>query len=138
MVITELIIANVVFKLKKKRKQTWHNLIKRVNLQFQGYLLQNTYIYTIGAWQHFWTKVLKFILTCYKWINYTNFPCGSAGKESTCNLGNLGSIPGLGRSPGEGKGYLLQYSGLENSMDCVHGVAKSWIQLSRLSLYTKE
>ena len=46
------------------------------------------------------------------------FPGGSAGKESTCNMGDLGSIPGLGRSPGEGKGYPLQYSGLENSMDC--------------------
>ena len=57
--------------------------------------------------------------------------CGSAGKESTCNVGDLGSIPGLGRSPGEGKGYPLQYSGLENSMDCtVHGVAKSRTQLS--------
>ena len=43
----------------------------------------------------------------------------------------MGSIPGFGRSPGEGKGYPLQYSGLENSMDCiVHGVAKSWKQLS--------
>ena len=45
------------------------------------------------------------------------FPCGSAGKESACNVGDLGSIPGLGISPGEGKGYPLQYSGLENSMD---------------------
>ena len=45
------------------------------------------------------------------------FPCGSAGKESTCNLGDLGLIPGLEDSPGEGKGYPLQYSGLENSMD---------------------
>ena len=54
------------------------------------------------------------------------FPCGSAGKESALNAGDLGSIPGLGRSPGEGKGYLLQYSGLENSMDfIVHGVTKS-------------
>ena len=54
------------------------------------------------------------------------FPCGSAGKESACSVGDLGSIPGLGRSPGEGKGYPLQYPGLENSMDCiVHGVAKS-------------
>ena len=54
------------------------------------------------------------------------FPCGSACKESACNVGDLGWIPGLGRSPGEGKGYPLQYSGLENSMDCmVHGVAKS-------------
>ena len=54
------------------------------------------------------------------------FPCGSAGKESACNAGDLGSISGLGRSPGEGRGYRLQYSGLENSMECiVHGVAKS-------------
>ena len=53
-------------------------------------------------------------------------PCGSAGKESAHNAGDLGSIPGLERSPGEGKGYPLQYSGLENSMDCIdHGVAKS-------------
>ena len=47
------------------------------------------------------------------------FPGGSAGKVSSCNVGTLGSIPGLGRSPGEGKGYPLQYSGLENSMDCI-------------------
>ena len=54
------------------------------------------------------------------------FPCGSAGKEFTCNVGDLGLIPGLGRSPGEGKGYPLQCSGLQNSMDCiVHGVTKS-------------
>ena len=44
------------------------------------------------------------------------FSCGSAAKESACNVGDLGSIPGLGRSPGEGKGYPLQYSGLENSI----------------------
>ena len=59
------------------------------------------------------------------------FSCGSAGEESTCNVGDLGSIPGLGISPGEGKSYPLQYSGLENSMDCiVHGIAKSWTRLS--------
>ena len=59
------------------------------------------------------------------------FPCDSAGKESACNAGDLGLVPGLGRSPGEGKGYPLQYSGLENSMDSiVHGVTKSWTQLS--------
>ena len=59
------------------------------------------------------------------------FPCGSAGKESTCNEGDLGSIPGLGRSAGEGKGYPLQYSGLENPMDyTVHGVSRSRTRLS--------
>ena len=61
------------------------------------------------------------------------FPGGSAGKEYVCNAGDLGSIPGLGRFPGEGKGYPLQYSGLENSMNCiVHGVTKSRTQLSDL------
>ena len=58
-------------------------------------------------------------------------PHSLVGKESVCNAGDPGSIPGSERSPGEGKGYPLQYSGLENSMDCiVHGVAKSWTQLS--------
>ena len=58
------------------------------------------------------------------------FPGGSTGKESAFNVGELDLIPGLGRSPGEGKGYPLQYSGLENSMDCiVHGVAKSQTRL---------
>ena len=62
---------------------------------------------------------------------FLGFPGGSAGKESACSEGNLGSIPGLGRSPGERKGYPLWYSGLENPMDCiVQGVAKSQIQLS--------
>ena len=59
-----------------------------------------------------------------------DFPCGSAGKESACNAGDLGVISRLGRSPGEGKGYPPQYSGLENSMDCNHGVAESPTQLS--------
>ena len=61
----------------------------------------------------------------------TGFPDSSVGKESACNAGDLGLIPGLGRSPGEGKGYPRQYSGLENSMDfAVHGVTKSWTRLS--------
>ena len=69
------------------------------------------------------------------------FPCGSAGKEFAFNVGDLGSFPGLGRSPGEGKGHLLQYSVLENSMDCtllVVGVAKSRIRLKRLLLHFKK
>ena len=56
---------------------------------------------------------------------FLGFPGVSAGKESVCSMGELGSIPWLGRSPGERKGYPLQYSGLENSMDCiVHGFAE--------------
>ena len=66
------------------------------------------------------------------------FPGGSDGKASACNVGDPGSIPGSGRSPGEGNGNLLQYSCLENSMDggawwaTVHGVKKSWTRLSNL------
>ena len=63
-----------------------------------------------------------FMLCC----NMICFPCGSAGEESLCNVGDLGSIPGLGRSPRKGNRYPLQYADLENSMNCtVHGVAKS-------------
>ena len=58
-------------------------------------------------------------------------PSGSVNEESACNAGDLGSIPGSGRSPGGGNGYPLQYSGLENSMDCiVRGVTKIQIRLS--------
>ena len=64
------------------------------------------------------------------------FPGGSAGKQSACNAEDLGSIPGLGRSTREGKGYPLQYSDLENSMDCiVHGVTKSGTRLSDLHFH---
>ena len=67
-----------------------------------------------------------------KTVIHVGFPGGSDGKASACNAGDPGSIPGSGRSPGEGNGNLLQYSCLENSMDggawwaTVHGVTKSW------------
>ena len=68
---------------------------------------------------------------------HSGFPCDSAGKASGHNAGDLGSVPGLGRSPGEGKYYWLQYSGLENSMDCVvPGVAKSWTWLSNFHFHS--
>ena len=68
---------------------------------------------------------------------FLGFPGGSPGKESSCNVGDLGSIPGLGRSPGEGKGCPLQYSNLKNSTDCiVHRVAKS-DTTERLSLFRR-
>ena len=69
--------------------------------------------------------------TIYCTIDPMGFPGGSDGKESDCNVGDLSSIPGWGRSPGEGNGHPLQYSCLENSMDrrtcwaVVHGVAES-------------
>ena len=65
------------------------------------------------------------ILVYGVFISLMGFPDSSVDKESACNAGDPGSIPGLGRSPGEGKGYPLQYSGPGNSMDCiVHGVTK--------------
>ena len=99
---------------------------------------------------HLGSPIFHFYLFAYYLPLSLSFPCGSAGKELACNVGDLGSIPGLGRSPGEGKGYPFQYSGLENPMDytmhpwgwrhatpCIHGVAKSWTQLSdfHLSLF---
>ena len=70
---------------------------------------------------------------CVFVYKYMGFPGGSDGQEPTCNVRDQGLIPGLGRSPGEGKGYPLQYSGRENSMDCiVHGIAKSQTPLSDL------
>ena len=71
---------------------------------------------------------------------HAGFPCGSAGKECACNAGDQGSIPGLEGSPGEGKGYPLQYFSLENSMDCtVHGVAKNqtWLSDFHFHIHTK-
>ena len=63
-------------------------------------------------WRRDWLPTLVF----------SGFPDGSAGKESACNAGDLGSIPGLGRAPEEGSHYLLQYSGLEN----FHGLFSPW------------
>ena len=85
------------------------------------------------------TALLQYCIFCnglrsnLKYVR--GFPGGSAGKESAFNAGDLALIPGLGRSPGEGKGYPLQYSGLEKSMDCmVPAVTKSWTQLSNFHL----
>ena len=83
-----------------------------------------------------------FTLFCIYLYTFLGFPGGSAGKETDCNAGDPSLIPRLGRSPGEGNGYLLQCSGLENSKDreawwaTVHGVAKSWTGLSDSHLLT--
>ena len=80
---------------------------------------------------------MSYVSTIVRWVLYHWYllgspvkcipsPGSSVHKESACNAGDLGLIPGLGRSPGEGKGYPFQYSGLENSMDCTaHEVTKS-------------
>ena len=86
----------------------------------------------------FWLniKLLTLTATGEKWILNLLGPCGSTGKESTCNAGDLGSIPGLGRFPGEGKGYPLQYSGLENSKDYSPWGCKETFTLGQI--YKKE
>ena len=74
---------------------------------------------------------VSLLLSCIK-----GFPCGSAGKESTCNAKDLGLISGLGKFPGEGNSYPLQHSGLENSMGCiVHGFTKSQTRLRNFHFY---
>ena len=77
-----------------------------------------------------------------EFVNLLGFPGGSAGEESACYAGGLGSIPGLGRFPREGTSYLLQYSGLKNSMDyIVHGLQRighNWVSFTfTLSIYYK-
>ena len=80
-----------------------------------------------------WHAAVHGVTESWTWLsNLTikGFPSGSAGKESACNVGDLSLIPGLGRAPAEGKGYPLQYSGLENSTDCIaHGISKSQTRL---------
>ena len=92
---------------------------------FTGFMLLSVLlsIWPDTSWQiascHRLTSLNFYFLVIY-WKDIPiimGFPCGSAGKKSACNVGVLGSIPGFGRSLGEGKGYPPQYSGLENSMD---------------------
>ena len=88
---------------------------------------------SILAWKIPWTEepgklhFMGSLRVGHDWATFLSFPLlSSAGKESACNVGDLGLTPGLERSPGEGKGYPLQYSGLENSIHCiVHGVTES-------------
>ena len=79
-----------------------------------GHLASTACEHLLHLYPHHQPQVPLFLLIPPKRV-----PCGSAGKEFTCNAGNLGSMPGLGRSPGEGKGNPLQYAGLENSKDCM-------------------
>ena len=108
-----VIVDNLIFSLKKKNYWSIVDLFIQHPVSFKYTTKWISYTYTHSFLDSFLTQVIA------------DFPCGSAGKESACNVGDLSSIPELGRSPGEGKGYPLQYSGLENSTDCtVHGIAK--------------
>ena len=84
-------------------------------------------ILTLASCNQLISDLFGFTFKIYFKPNHLGFPDNSVGEESNCNAGDPGSIPGSGRSPGEGRGYPLQYSGLENSMDCiiVRGVSKS-------------
>ena len=91
--------------------------------------------------KYMFLNMTKFTRTTKNICTWVCFSGGSESKESACNAGDLGLIPGLGRSPGEGNGYPLQCSGLENSMDrgaweaAVHGVTKSWTWLRDLHFH---
>ena len=105
----------------------WHLLLKKI-----AFLLNVSFL-LVWPWLSVVNEILrKSLESLIPFLGLRlGFPCGSACKESSCNTGDLGLIPELGRSPGEGKGYPPQYSGLENSMDfIVHGVAKSRTWLS--------
>ena len=120
----------------------WRQVYLNFQLISQGVINFFCYIYLIALYKTVFHDTSKFPFgfpMCFARalshictsLSYLGFPGSSAGKESTCNAGDLGPFLGLGRSPGEGNSYPLQYSGLENSRDCiVHGVAKSWTQLS--------
>ena len=96
-------------------------------LQFhQGYSFES------HQWSNEHTQAVLYNIIILLWWG---FPDRSVGKQPVCNAGDPGSIPGLGRSPGEGKGYPLQYSGLENSTGTIHGVAKSQTWLSNFHFH---
>ena len=104
--------------------------------QYKGHLNRNSSVGKESApnvgdpWFNSWVRKICWRRNRPPTPVFLGFPCGSTGKESACNKGDLGSIPGLGRSPGEGKGNPLQYSCLGNFKDrgdwqaTVHGVAK--------------
>ena len=123
----------MIFKIRWGQKQTLQQLgqIPDSNIGPHWYLsLSRIHLQCRRPQFDFWVGKICWRRDRLPTPIFLGFPCDSAGKESACNVGDLGLIPGLGRSPGQGKGYPLQYSDLENSMDClVQGVAKSWTQL---------
>ena len=108
----------------------WKRIFAQWNIEHRIFTNSLQYLLNLCTHENPQSKHRIFLIERCPWY-VQDFPGISASKESTCNAGDLGSIPGLGRSPGEGNSYPLQYSGLENFMDCiVHGVTKSQTQLS--------
>ena len=110
---------------------SWEDPLEKDPLQYSG--LENSTDCIVHGVTKSWARLIDFH---FQIIKSVGFPGSSDSKESVCNAGDSGSIPGSGRSPGEGNGYPFQYSCLENSLDrgawwaTVLGVAKSWTQLS--------
>ena len=137
-------ILNLYYFFKILLEQSWFIILCHFLLYNK---VNQLYIYIYPLFQIFFFflhighyRVLKRVpnavqqvFICYLFYIH-GFPCGSAHKESICNAGDLGSIPSLGRSPGEGRGYPLQYFGLEKSMDSVHGLNKELDTTERFSL----
>ena len=109
------LILSLYFKGFIKRLFRWFILLS-VYLIESVYTLFKCPLFHLLCYKLVLKRALIF-LSAGKSFRQTSNPSGSDGKGSTCNVGDLGLIPGLGRSPGEGKGYPFQYSGLENSMD---------------------
>ena len=126
-------------------------LMLKLKLHYFGHLMQRAYSMEMRA--SFIAQLVKnppamqetlvrFLVRkiCWRWDRlptpvFLGFPCGSADKESTCSSGDLGSIPGLGRFLGEGKGYPLQYSAWRIPYSIVCEVTKSWTRLSDFHFY---
>ena len=140
-------LLTVVYLLWRNVYSSHLSILKLDYLSFYCWAIRLLCIfYKLGPWQTYDLYISSPILFSLS-FEAQGLPCGwvgkdsgedSSGEKSACNAGDLGLIPGLGRSPGEGKGYPLQYSGLQNSMDCiVHGVAKSQTRLSAFTWSTK-
>ena len=120
----------------------WVSYAPISSLKGKGIFLWTRYVFEKANSFNLLKYLLNFKYVCKNVFKLEwGFPCGSDGKEFTCNVGDLGLIPGLGRSPAEGNGYPLQYSCLENSMDrgtwqaTVHGVSQSWTRLSNFHFH---
>ena len=133
--------------LNRKRWKSWKKFLGILFNYLNGSLITLQYDLYINFLPQKYCELVKYLncflktmnmiyhFICYNYV-CIGFPGGSEVKASACNVGDLGSIPGLGRSPGEGNGNPLQYSCLKNPMDggawwgTVHRVAKSWTRLS--------
>ena len=120
--------------VKEKKKKHWTG--RDIGSNVSSFIYQLCYFtwVQIAFWKGQWKVNSTSVIILMQSCGFMGFPSGSAGKDSACNAGDLGSIPGLGRYPGEGKGYPLQYSCLENSMDGIAHVTQkvehNWVKFT--------